>query len=483
MLQPHLVLAFVLLDIAIILIVAHILGALARRLGQPSVVGEIVAGVLLGPTLLGRAVFAWDQPWGLLHCHEAMASGGLGGEPSITACLFPPQAQSVLGILGQIALVLFVFLVGLELDLDLLVGKAKAIALVGLGVVAIAMTLGVLVGRLLYNASFVAAFGTPSQPSTATFALMLGAMLSSTAFPVTARILQEKQLIRSPMGSIGIAAAAAVTVPVFLAVAAADDMATSQGHERLAIRFVVAGVYIAVLILVVRPALAPLGRAYQARRALRPAILLTLLILLLASSYVADRIGIHVVVGGFLTAIVMPARKELLGAMAPRLSPLTVVVLLPIFLAVSGLHTDFTGIGAAILPGVALFLLAGIAGHWLGGAVLARLGGLSWAEGNVLGVLLNCRGLVVLVVALVALDRGVITGPMQAAAVVMALVTTVMTGPLVDAFLPRVASAGRVAAPADVDNAGEVVVHVPTAGVLGQGQSGARHLPGPGGAA
>ena len=437
-LDPDLVLAFVLLDVAVILLVAHTLGALARRLGQPSVVGEIVAGVLLGPTLLGRTLFAWDTPWGFLHCGDALATTPMKDAPSITACLFPPQARSVLGILGQIALMLFVFLVGLELDRDLLEGKGKAIALVGSGVVGVSMALGLLVGPLLYDDRFVAAFGTPAQPSKGSFALMIGAMLSTTAFPVTARILQEKRLTRTPMGSVGIAAAATATVFVFLAVALAADAASGQGHERLAVRFVAAGVYVAVLFLVVRPALVPLGRSYEAKGELTPGILAAILILLLAASYAADRIGIHVVVGSFLTGLVMPARKQLFRDMAVRLGDLTAVVLLPVFLAFSGLNTDFTALGVAFLPGVALFLVAGIAGHWLAGACLGRLGGLSWAEGNVLGVLLNCRGLLILVVALVALDSGVITGPMQAGAVLMALVTTVMTGPLVDAFLPRV---------------------------------------------
>jgi Kef-type K+ transport system membrane component KefB len=440
-LPSDLVLGFVLLDVAIILLVAHTLGALARRLGQPNVVGEIVAGVFLGPTLLGRTVFAWDHPWGFLHCGDAIATTQLGGRPSVTACLFPPQARSMLGILGQIAFILFLFLVGLELDWDLLKGKGKAIALVGVGVVAVSIGLGFLIGPLLYDEKFVAAFGTPAQPSRASFALMVGAMLSATAFPITARILQEKRLIRSPMGSIGIAAAATATVLVFLAVAGAADVATKQGHERLAVNFVLAGVYITALFVVVRPALAPLGRAYEVRGALTPGLFAAIFILLLASCYAADRIGINVIVGSFLTGVVMPARKELFQDMAARLGDLTVVVLLPVFLAFSGLNTDFSRLGVTFLPGIGLFLVVGIAGHWLGGAVFARLGGLSWAEGNVLGVLLNCRGLLVLVVALVAVDKGVISRPMQAGAVLMALVTTAMTGPLLDAFLPRVTGA------------------------------------------
>ncbi len=165
-----------------------------------------------------------------------------------------------------------------------------------------------------------------------------------------------------------------------------------------------------------------------------------------ASAYAANQIGINVIVGAFLAGAVLPARQGLFREMSRRLADVTAVILLPIFLAFSGLNTDFTKLRASHIPAILLFLLAGIVGKWAGSAVFAKMGGLSWAEGNVLGVLMNCRGLLVLVVALIALNQGVITPPMQVAGVVMALVTTMMTGPLVDRFLPtarRWAARGR----------------------------------------
>ncbi|MGH7318688.1 MAG: cation:proton antiporter, partial [Candidatus Rokuibacteriota bacterium] len=263
--QPGLVLAFVLLDVAIILLVGHALGALARRLRQPSVVGQIVAGVLLGPTLLGRTIFAWDEPWGFLDCRGALAAVLPERLPNITSCLFPAQARSALGVIGQIALVLFMFLVGFEVDWKLLEGRWRGIATVASGVVGTSIALGFLVGARLYDGKFVAAFGTPAQPSKTSFALMVGAMLSTTALPVTARMIQEKGLTRSSTASIGIAAAATTTVFAFLAVAGATGVANGQGPGRLAGTFLLTGAYIAVLLLIVRPALAPLGRAYEAR--------------------------------------------------------------------------------------------------------------------------------------------------------------------------------------------------------------------------
>lgn len=438
-LKPPQVLGFLLLDILIILVAARAMGAVASKIGQPRVVGEIVAGVLLGPTLLGRTVFAWDQPWSFLNCEAALAVSG--ADPSITACFFPPQTRSVLGLLGQIALVLFMFLVGLELDWDLLKGKGRGIATVAIGSVAFPLVLGFAIGPLLYEAAFVGGFGTDAQPGEFSFTLFIAAMLTVTAFPVMARILQEKGLTQSPMGSIGIAAAAVVTVLMFLSVAVAAGVASNQGPSSLALKFVLAFGFVAVLFLVVRPALAPLGRAYERNGGITPGVFAAILVLLFACAYIAHQIGINVIVGGFLAGAILPARQALFRDMAARLADITGVLLLPIFLAFSGLGTDFTALRGSHVAGIALFLGAGVVGKWLGGAVSARAGGLSWAEGNIIGILMNCRGLLILVVALIAFDQGVITAPLQVGGVLMALVTTMMTGPLFDKFIGRVKAA------------------------------------------
>lgn len=435
-LTPDQVLGFVLLDIAIILVVARAMGAVFKRLGQPTVVGEIVGGILLGPTLLGPTIFAWNAPWSFLNCDAALAVSG--ADPSITTCLFPPQSRSMLSVLGQIALVLFMFLVGLELDWDLLKGKGKKISIVAFGAVAVPIGLAFAIGGPLFNGDFVAGFGTVDEPSQLSFTLFLAAMLSVTAFPVMARILQEKGMTASAMGSVGVAAAAIVTVAMFLTVAVAAGVATEQGPSSLAVKFVAAAVYIAVLFLVVRPLLAPLGAAYEREGRLTPGLFAVVLIILFTSSYAAHQIGINVIVGGFLAGAVLPARQTLFRDMAGRLSDFTAVILLPIFLAFSGLNTDFTQLRLGHVPGIALFVAAGVIGKWLGSAVFARFAGMSWNEGNILGILMNCRGLLVLVVALIGFNQGVISAPMQVGGVVMALVTTMMTGPLFDAFSSKV---------------------------------------------
>ncbi len=440
-LSPSQVTAFVLLDIVLILVVARVVGTLFTKIGQPRVVGEIVAGVLLGPTLLGATLWGGFSPPAWLHCDAAIAANPAGPMPSPTECFFPFQARGVLGVLGQIALLLFMFLTGLEFDFALLKGKIRGIVLVGVGVVAVPVALGFAVAPLLANDTFRAA-----EASDLGFTLFVGAMLAVTAFPVMVRILQEKGLTTSPMGATGIAAAAICTILMFLAVAAASSIAGGGMISGLVLKLVLTGVYLAVMFGVVQPSLAPMGRSYEAR-GMTSGTFATILVVLFASGYVAHQIGINVIVGGFLAGMVLPARKGLFADMTARLAELTGTVLLPIFLAFSGLTTDFTQLSVAALGGIAVFLLAGIVGKWAGGAVFARAGGLSWAEGNVLGILMNCRGLLVLVVALVGVQNGVITPVMQLGGVLMALITTAMTGPLFDRFIGSAAPVPAAAAP------------------------------------
>jgi Kef-type K+ transport system membrane component KefB len=433
-LSPEAVLGFVLLDIAIILVVARIMGGLMTRIGQPRVVGEIVAGVLLGPSLLGPTLLEWNGSWSFLQCDRALAAAPAGTLPSISQCVFPPQARGILGVVGQIALVFFMFLVGLELDFERLRGKTRPILLVAVGAIATPVAVGWLIGPRLFDEKWL--FPGAEIPRVG-FYLFLGALLSVTAFPVMARILQEKGLTQSPMGATGIAAAAVVTVLMFLLVAVATGVSTGDGAGAdLLLTFSAAGVYLAVMAGVVRPLLRRIGRLYE-EDGLTNGIFASILIGLFVSAYVAHTIGINVIVGGFMLGAVLPARAGLFRDMSARLGDLTAVVLLPIFLAFSGLNTDFTKLGRAFIPGIALLLVAAVASKWAGSAVSARLGGLSWAEGNVIGVLMNCRGLLVLVIGLIGVQQEIISPQLQVAAVVVALVTTMMTGPLFDRFVSR----------------------------------------------
>lgn len=451
------VLGFVLLDLLIILVVARLVGSLLVRVGQPRVVGEILAGILLGPTLLGVTVLQWDNAPSWLHCTESLRAAPADTLPSITQCVFPTQARSVLGALGQIALVLFMFLVGMELDARALRGKVRGIAVLSIGVVGLPVALGFALQPLLFTDRFIGA----ADPSSLSFTLFLGAMLAVTAFPVMARILQEKGLQTSSMGVLGIAAAAVVTVLMFLLVLVAVGVAAGDSTSASLLKVVYALIYIALMLTVMPRLLAPLGRRYEQAGMLTPAMFAAAFIVLFGSAYAAHQLGVNVIVGGFLAGIAMPAKSRMFADMSARLGDLTAIVLLPVFLAFSGLATDFTSLQGGDLPLIAAFLVAGIVGKWAGGAAFARLGGLTWAEGNVLGVLLNCRGLLVLVVALAGFQQGVISAPLQVGAVLMALVTTMMTGPLFDRFLPAALAAQGAeppSGPTPVESITEVAV-------------------------
>ena len=455
-LRPDFVLAFVLLGIAIILVMARLVGALAVKLGQPRVVGEIVGGILLGPSLLGVKTLSWGNSWGVLNCDASRSWMPVGANPetfvarpeSITDCLFPAQAQGTLSILGQIALVFFMFLVGSELDFKSLKGKVGAIVTVALGVIAVPLGLGLLTGAILHTDKFALANADGVLPDRLAFSLFLSAMLAVTAFPVMARILQEKGLTQSPMGAIGVAAAAIVTVLMFVLLAVAKGVQAGNSVGEHSMVFIGTALYLAVMFGAVRPLLEPIGKRVQAAGKLDSTWFVAAIIVAFMSAYAADRIGINVIVGGFVAGAVMPARNMFFQQIAPRLSEVTGSVLLPIFLAFSGLRTDFTSLGWSWIPGLVLFVAVAILAKWGGGMLAAKIGGLTWAEGNVLGVLMNCRGLLVLVVGLVAFDAQIITKQMQVGGVVMALVTTAMTGPLFDRFLPAAVASTAGAAPA-----------------------------------
>jgi Kef-type K+ transport system membrane component KefB len=343
----------------------------------------------------------------------------------------------MLAIVGQIGLVLYMFLVGLEVDQGAVRRGGRAVAAVAMAATVVPLLVGLALAPVLEGGTFVGPGSGGSPPSHLGFRLMVGAMLAVTAFPVMARILEERRLSTTPLGTTGIAAAAAVSVLMFLAVAGAKDVAEGHGVGTIVQRWAGVALYLAVIGGVLRPALVPWGRRLEARGRLGDSGFALILVLVLVASVAADRLGINVIPGAFLVGAVLPARDLLRAELGGRLREITVVVLLPVFLAFSGLNTDFTALGWASIGGLVLLLVAAVAGKWLGGALGARLGGLRGGDVHAMGVLMNCRGLLVLVVGLVALQSGVISPALQVGGVLMALVTTVMTAPLLERFLPE----------------------------------------------
>jgi Kef-type K+ transport system membrane component KefB len=420
-LAPPDVVAYVLADLAIILVAARLVGWIFVRLGQPRVVGEIIAGILIGPTLLGGHLASPPTP-------TAPAVDGAG----LVNQIYPLQAFSFLNLVGQVALVFYMFLVGLELDQRLLKGRGLQIVAMAVSVVAVPVALGFLVGTY-----FDSEVWKPGGVSSTTFFLFLGAGLSVTAFPVMARILQEKGLMATEMGAVGVGAAAVVTVLMFLVIAAAAASAKQAGIvTNVGIRLALVVGLILVLLLVVRPIMGLIVGRWEPGKPVG-GILAVLLIGALATGLAADRIIGVGLVGGFLFGAAVPARFELVEQVIARLEDAVVLFFLPVFLAVSGLRTDLKTLGLDLVPGLLIFLALMIVGKWGVGYVSGRLVGLKGNQANTIGVLLNCRGLLILVVALIGLQLGVITQAMQGVFVIGAIVTTLMTGPLVDVFIRK----------------------------------------------
>lgn len=419
---PADVVAYVLAALAIILIAARAVGTVFEKIGQPRVVGEIIAGILIGPTILGGALAKAPLP-GV----PGVAGSGLVND------LFPLQAFSFLNLIGQVALVFYMFLVGVELDQRFLRGRGRQMLIVAIAVTAVPLGLGFLCGALLDGATW-----RPDGISSTAFSLFMGAGLSVTAFPVMARILQEKQMLGTSLGAVGVGSAAIVTVIMFLIIAAASASAKGSGAVSGAGTklLLVLGLSV-VLAVVVRPVLHYLTRGWEEDGPLPGNLLAGLLIGALATGLATDRILGAALVGGFLFGMVVPARPGLAEAIIARMTDAVILFFLPVFLAVSGLRTDLTLINGTVLVGSALFVTLMIVGKLVVGYLAGRAVGLDSKEAGTLGALLNCRGLLILVVALIGLQLGVITPQTQVVFVIGAIVTTMMTGPLVDLFLPK----------------------------------------------
>ena len=390
-----------LVDLALIIVLARLLGAVARRIGQPPVLGEIVAGILLGPTI-----------WGT----------------KITGTLFPPTLIPPLTALADLGLVLFMFVVGYELDLGLVRGRGRVAASVAIGSIVVPLALGTGLGAWLVHRYHV------HDP--ATFILFFGVAMSITAFPVLARILTDRGLHRTRIGGLALAAASVDDVLAWALLAVVIAVAgAGTGHSQL--RLVLAPVYAAGMIWLVRPGLRRLADIYQRQGRLTPNVLAAVLALLLLSSYVTDWMGVKFIFGAFIFGIVMPRDiPALREAILERLEQISVLVLLPVFFVIAGLNVDLRGIGLSGLVDLALIMLVAVAGKFGGAYYGARLTGVRRRQSGALASLMNTRGLTEIVILTVGLQLGILNKSLFTLMVVMAVVTTGMAGPLLKLIYP-----------------------------------------------
>ena len=381
------------------LISVHLINVVMRRIRQPMVIAEIVAGIALGPSLLG---WLW---------------------PSAETTLFPATGLQPLSVGGQIGLLLFMFLIGLEFDPGLLRSRAKAAVTISYSSILLPFGLGLLLAVLLYER--LSPPGVPFQ----SFAMFMGVSMSITAFPVLARILAERGMIRSGIGAMALACAAVDDITCWCILAFILSIVRSTSLAGTAVTVAMAVGYTILMLAVVRPLAARLADRAQA---LEHHLLVAILILLIfASSTITELIGIHSIFGAFLLGTVIPRGHGLPQRIIERLEDLVSVFMLPLFFAFSGLRTEI-----GLLTSASDWLLCGLVtaiavlGKFGGSVVAARFSGFGWRQSSAIGILMNTRGLVELVVLNIGYDLGLVSKTLFTMLVIMALVTTFMTSPI-----------------------------------------------------
>lgn len=397
-----------LVQVAAVVVAARAVGWLFRRVRQPQVMGEMVAGILLGPSLLGWAA------------------------PGVSAWLFPPDSLGALSALSQVGLLVFMFLVGLELDPRLLRDRGRAALVISHVSIVAPFVLGA--GLALYLYPRLSDDGVPF----AGFALFMGAAMSVTAFPVLARILRERGLLRTRVGAVTIACAAVDDVTAWCILAGVVVLVRSGGAE-LPLWVTIGGslAFAGAMLWGVRPLLARMEHTFRRRGSVTQDMLAAILLLVLAAAWTTEWLGVHALFGAFVAGAVMPKGEGFVHALNEKLEDVTVVLLLPLFFAFTGLRTAFGLVSGAEMWGyTALIVLVAVAGKFGGSALAARATGMSWREAGALGVLMNTRGLMELVILNIGLDIGVISPALFAMMVLMALFTTFMTSPLLEWILP-----------------------------------------------
>jgi Kef-type K+ transport system membrane component KefB len=396
----------VLATLAAIVALGIVFGRVLRYLGQPPVIGEVLAGIVLGPSLLGAF------------------------SPELASFFIPTLQQDPAGVVvsaltavSRLGIVLYMFLVGLELNLPELRHKAHAAVAISHASILAPFVLGAALALWIYPrvASADVAFTS--------FALFMGAAMAITAFPVLARILTDQKLDKTELGMLALSCAATDDVSAWCLLAFVIGMAQAQISDAL---FVVSGAvsYVAVMLLVVRPLVHRLLAKFAGREF--PTWLFpTVLVAIMTSALITKSIGIHSLFGGFIMGVVLSSNDRLNEVLRAKLHDLATILLLPAFFAITGLRTEITLLSTPedwLLT--ALIIVVATLGKFGGTLAAARLTGLSWRDSSALGVLMNTRGLMELIALNIGLEIGVISPRLFAMMVVMALVTTVITAPL-----------------------------------------------------
>jgi Kef-type K+ transport system membrane component KefB len=375
------------------------LGLILHRLGQPTVIGEIIGGIVLGPSLLGRIA------------------------PDLFAQLFPSTSAPFLNVIAQLGVILYMYLIGLEIDVPTIRRSGGVMLAIAHASIAAPFVLGSLLALLLYPV-----VSTSGVPFTA-FALFVGVSVSVTAFPVLARILSDQGVSKSPMGSLVLGCAAIADVAAWCLLALTVSTIQEKPADAVA-TLALTGVFVGAMVLVVRPLLHHLVCELEARERLTDGGIAIVAVAVLLAAFTTEVIGIHAIFGAFLLGAITP-RGRVADELNDRTEAIVRVMLLPAFFAYTGLRTQI-----GLLSGGEDWLMCGLivavatVGKWGGSTIAARVVGIGWRNASAVGALMNTRGLVELIVLNIGLDLKIISPTLFTMLVIMALVTTITAPPI-----------------------------------------------------
>ena len=396
-------LAILLAQIVTIILVARLFGWIFKKIGQPTVIGEIIAGIVLGPSLVGMYF------------------------PEFSAALFPVESLGNLKFLSQIGLILFMFVIGMELDIKVLKNKASEAVVISHASIVFPFALGIGLSYFVYNKF------APAGVEFLSFSLFMGIAMSITAFPVLARIVQERGIHKTKLGAIVITCAAADDITawcllaVVIAIVKAGDFVGSLYVISLAV------VYVLAMIFIVKPFLKRIGDLYGSKDSIGKPVMAIFFLFLILSSYATEVIGIHALFGAFMMGAIMPDVTKFRMIFIEKVEDVAVILLLPLFFVFTGLKTEVGLINDSYLMKVTgAIILVAVVGKFLGSAIAARFVGQNWKDSLTIGALMNTRGLMELIVLNIGLELKVLTPEVFTMMVIMALVTTFMTGPALD---------------------------------------------------
>jgi len=399
----HHPLALLLAQIVTIILVARLFGWICMKMKQPSVIGEMIAGIVLGPSLLGLYF------------------------PEFSAFLFPKESLGNLQFLSQIGLILFMYIVGMELDLSVLRKKAHDAVVISHASIIIPFALGIGLSYFIYKEF------APDGIQFSSFALFIAIAMSITAFPVLARIVQERNLQKTKLGTIVITCAAADDITAWCILAAVIAIVKAGSFASSIYVILMAIAYVFLMIKIVRPFLKRIGELQAGKGLINKSIVAIFFLTLIISAYATEVIGIHALFGAFMAGAIMPENVKFRNLFIEKVEDVALVLLLPLFFVFTGLRTQIGLLNDGHLWMIAgLIIATAVTGKFIGSALTAKFLRINWKDSLTIGALMNTRGLMELIVLNIGYDLGVLSPEIFAMMVIMALFTTFMTGPSLD---------------------------------------------------